>query len=64
MAAGKKLSPEGKPPQLKCEVKEARDVAESTKSWTNVHLPIDIFLLTVESCDFLSCFSLLDQPFR
>ena len=64
MAAGKKLSPEGKPPQLKCKVKEAGDVPKSTETWSNVHLPIDILLLTVESCDFLSCFSLVDEPFK
>ena len=58
MAAGKK------PPQVKHKVKEAGDVPNSTETWSNIHLPIDILLLTVESCDFLSCFSLLDQPFR
>ena len=58
VAAGKK------PPQVKRKVKEAGDVPNSTETWSNVHLPIDILLLTVESCDFLSCFSLLDQPFK
>ena len=58
VAAGKK------PPQVKYKVKEAGDVPNSSETWSNVHLPIDILLLTVESCDFLSCFSLLDQPFK
>ena len=58
VAAGKK------PPQVNYKVKEAGDVPNSTETWSNVHLPIDILLLTVESCDFLSCFSLLDQPFK
>ena len=64
VAGGEELSPERKPPQLKCKVKEAGDVPKSPETWSNVHLPVDILLLTVESYDFLSCFSLLDQPFK
>ncbi|XP_044179805.1 uncharacterized protein LOC114960800 [Acropora millepora] len=70
LAGGKKRehsqpSPEHKkPPQLSCKLRKACDVPNSTETWSNVHLPIDILLLTVESCDFLSCFSLLDQPFK
>ena len=52
------------PPQLSFKLKEAGDVSKSTEEWSDDHLPIDILLLTSEeSCDFLSCFSLLDQPF-
>ena len=64
MAAGKEPSPEDKPPQLKYKVKEAGDVPKPIETWSNVHLPTDILLLAVESCDFLSCFSLLDQPLK
>ena len=53
-----------KPPQLSFKLKKASDVPKSTKSCSDDHLPIDILLLTVESCDFLSCFSLLDKPFK
>ena len=55
---------DNKPPQLSVKLKKARDVVASTAEWKNVHLPIDILLLTVESCDFLSCYALLGQPFR
>ena len=54
-----------KPPQLSFKPKKPGDVPESRGKWSDDHLPIDILLLTsVESCDFLSCFSLLDQPFK
>ncbi|XP_015749860.1 PREDICTED: uncharacterized protein LOC107329706 isoform X4 [Acropora digitifera] len=55
---------DNKPPRLSVKMKKARDVVASTTEWRDVHLPIDILLLTVESCDFLSCYSLLGQPFR
>ena len=58
-------SPEDKkPPQLDLELPKTGDVLISTKTWSDDHLPIDILLLTAESCDFLSCFSFLDQPFK
>ena len=53
-----------KPPQLSFKLKKTADVVTSFIEWRCVHLPIDILLLTVESCDFLRCFFLLDQPFR
>ena len=52
------------PPQVCFEQKNAGDLPKSTETWSDDHLPIDIILLTVESCDFLSCFSLLDKPFK
>ena len=71
MAGGKKKelcqpSPENKkPPELSFKLKKAGDVPKSTEMLSSDHLPIDILLLTsVESCDFLSCFSLLYQPFK
>ena len=58
-------SPEDKqPPQLNFELQKTGDVLISTETWSDDHLPIDILLLTAESCDFLSCFSFLDQPFK
>ena len=58
-------SPEDKqPPQLDFELQKTGDVLISTETWSDDHLPIDILLLTAESCDFLSCFSFLDQPFK
>ena len=71
MAGGKKKehcqpSPgDIKPPQLSFMLKKPGDFPKSTLTWSDDHLPIDILLLTsVESCDFLSCFSFLDQPFK
>ena len=57
-------SEDKKPPQLSFKLKKVCDVVTSTKEWGDVHLPIDILLLTMESCDFLGCYSLLGQPFR
>ncbi|XP_067016042.1 protein NLRC3-like [Acropora muricata] len=53
-----------KPPQLSIKLKEAGDVPKSTETWRDDHLPIDILLLAVGSCDFLSCFSFLGKPFK
>ena len=71
MAGGKEkelcqASPEyKKPPRLSFKLKKRGDVPKSTEKWSDDHLPIDILLLTsVDSCDFLSCFSFLDKPFK
>ena len=53
-----------KPPQLNFKLKKAGDVPKCIETWSDDHLPIDILLLTAESFDFLSCFSLLDKPFK
>ncbi|XP_044183567.1 uncharacterized protein LOC122964135 isoform X1 [Acropora millepora] len=53
-----------RPPQLSFKRIKAGDVPKSSKAWSDDHLPIDILLLTTESIDFLSCFSLLDRPFK
>ena len=54
-----------KPPELSIKLKRTVDVPKFTESWSDDHLPVDILLLTsAESCDFLSCFSFLDQPIR
>ncbi|XP_044164944.1 uncharacterized protein LOC114974804 isoform X3 [Acropora millepora] len=59
-------SPEDKkPPELSFKLKKPVDVPKSTETWNDDHLPIDILLLTsVDSSDFLSCFSFLDKPFK
>ncbi|XP_044184738.1 uncharacterized protein LOC122964874 [Acropora millepora] len=50
----------------KCRVKRSKrsEIPKSSKTWRNADLPIDILLLTVEDCEFLSCFSFLDRPFK
>ena len=52
------------PPKLSFKLKNPDRVVKFTKTWSDVHLPVDILLLTVETCDFLSCVSLLDQPLK
>ena len=54
-------SSEEKPPKISFKLENAGDVPYFTKTWSDDDLPIDILLLAVESCDFLSCFSLQDQ---
>ena len=53
-----------KPPQLSIKLKNGGDVPKFKETWRDDHLPIDILLLTVGICDFLSCFSWLDKPFK
>ena len=54
-----------KPPELSIKLKRTVDVPKSTESWSDDNLSIDILLLTgAERCNFLSCFSFLDQPLR
>ena len=58
-------SPEDKkPPQLSFKLKKPVDLPKFTERCSDDHLPIDILLLTVGSCGFLSCFSFLDEPFK
>lgn len=35
-----------------------------SKGWNNSHLPVDILLLTVEDCEFLSCYTYMKNPYR
>ena len=53
-----------RPPQLNFKLKEADDVPKTTEMWNDDYLPIDILLLTAEGCEFLSCFSFLEQPLK
>ena len=52
------------PPQLSVKLPKLSDLPNASKPWKCSDLPIDILLLTVEDCEFLSCFSFLDQPFK
>ena len=58
-------SPEDKPPQLSFTLKQASEIQILTKRRDDLDPgPIDILLLTVEDCEFLSCFPFLEQPFK
>ncbi|XP_067029631.1 NLR family CARD domain-containing protein 3-like isoform X2 [Acropora muricata] len=52
------------PPKCRVKPPKLSDLPKSSKPWRNADLPIDILLLTVEDCEFLSCFSFLDRPFK
>ncbi|XP_068699975.1 NLR family CARD domain-containing protein 3-like isoform X2 [Montipora foliosa] len=52
------------PPKLRVKPPKQSDLPVASKPWGNADLPIDILLLTVEDCEFLSCFSFLDRPFK
>ncbi|XP_068753925.1 nucleotide-binding oligomerization domain-containing protein 2-like [Montipora capricornis] len=52
------------PPKLRDKPPKLSDLPSATKPWGNADLPIDILLLTAEDCEFLSCFSFLDRPFK
>ena len=45
------------PPPLSIEVTNMRDLPNKSKPWSDVQLPVDILLLTVEDCEFLACYT-------
>ncbi|XP_044166110.1 uncharacterized protein LOC114967473 [Acropora millepora] len=64
---GERLSsyPEDKPPQLRVTLKKTSDIQVISKDLNQIyHLPIDILLVTVEDCEFLSCLPFLDIHFK
>ena len=52
------------PPQLKVKPPKLSGLQTVSELWGSVDLPIDILLLTVEDCEFLSCYSFLRQPVK
>lgn len=40
------------------------EISTNNLKWSSVDLPIDILLLTVTDCEFLSCFCYLGEPFK
>ncbi|XP_068672080.1 NLR family CARD domain-containing protein 3-like isoform X3 [Montipora foliosa] len=55
---------QGMPPKLRVKPPKLSDLPSVINPWGNADLPIDILLLTVEECEFLSCMSFLEQPFK
>lgn len=47
------------PPQVSVVPLEVRDLPRCTKPWEDIELPVDMLLLTVKDCEFLSCISYL-----
>ncbi|XP_068674136.1 NLR family CARD domain-containing protein 3-like isoform X2 [Montipora foliosa] len=52
------------PPKLRVKSPKLSDLPNVSEPWINADLPIDILLLTVEDCEFLSCFYFLERPFK
>ena len=52
------------PPELGVKLPKMSDLQTICNPWETVELPVDILLLTVENCEFLSCFAYLKEPFK
>ena len=52
------------PPELNVTLPLMSDLPETSFAWSNVELHVDILLLTVEDCEFLSCFAYLKELFK
>ena len=52
------------PPELNVILPSMSDLPKTSFAWSNVELPVDILLLAVENCEFLSCFAYLKEPFK
>ena len=58
------LQSEDRPPRLSIKVPKTSELPNTSEEWSNAELPIDVLLLTVEDCEFLSSFHYLDKPFK
>ena len=54
----------GDPPKVNISLPEISELTQNSKRWKDVQLPIDILLLTVKDCEFLSCYYYINDPFR
>ena len=52
------------PPPLSIEVPKMRDLPNKSNPWSDDQLPVDILLLTVEDCEFLACYTFLENSFK
>ena len=52
------------PPPLSIEVPKMRDLPNKLNPWSDVQLPVDILLLTVEDCEFLACYTFLRNSLK
>ena len=52
------------PPRLTKQLPKLRELPKISCPFSEVELPIDVLLLTVEDYEFLSCFSYLVKPFK
>ena len=54
----------GDPPKINISLPEISELTQNFKRWKDVQLPIDILLLTVKDCEFLSCYYYINDPLR
>ena len=52
------------PPPLSIEVSKIRDLPKRSNPWSDDQLPVDFLLLTVEDCEFLACYTFLENSFK
>ena len=52
------------PPPLSIKVPKMKNLSKKSKPWSDVELPVDILLLTVEDCEFLACYAYLNNAFK
>ena len=52
------------PPPLSLKLSKLSDLPKRCKRWSDVQLPVDILLLTVEDCEFLACFAYMKNSFK
>ena len=52
------------PPPLSIKVPKMKNLSKKSKPWSDVQLPVDILLLTVEDCEFLACYVYLNNPIK
>ena len=51
-------------PTLSIKLPEKSDLPNTSKPWSDVQLPVDILLMTVENCEFLACYAYLRNSFK
>ena len=52
------------PPKINVSLPEISELTQNFIRWKDVQLPIDILLLTVKDCEFLSCYYYINDPLR
>ena len=51
-------------PALSIKLPKKSDLPNTSKPWSDVQLPVDILLMTVEDCEFLACYAYLRNSFK
>ena len=55
---------QGNPPKINSTLLKISECCMSFKNRSEVQLPIDILLLIVQDCEFLSCYYYINDPFK